>query len=78
MTNIEKYNQAFIDAFNVTNKELADLRYKSIPAWDSVGHMTLIANIEENFDIMIESDDIIDISSYTHGKEILNKYNISF
>ncbi len=47
-----------------------------IPAWDSIGHMSLVAALEEAFDIMMDTDDIIDLSSYEKGKEILKKYDI--
>lgn len=79
MTNLEKYNQAFCEAFEITEGELAGLQYQQIELWDSVGHMTLIANLEDSFDIMMETDDIIDLSSYEKGQEILSsKYNVSF
>ncbi len=77
MTNLEKYNQVFCETFEITVDQLADLKYQDIQAWDSVGHMTLIANLEDNFDIMMETDDIIDFSSYEKGKEILKKYDIT-
>ncbi len=76
MTNLEKYNQAFIDTFAISNDQLENLAYQSIEAWDSVGHMSLIAALEEAFDIMFETDDIIDFSSYQHGKEIIKKYDV--
>lgn len=79
MTNLEKYNKAFCDSFEVMDTQLAGLKYQSIDLWDSVGHMTLIANLEEAFDIMMETDDIIDLSSYEKGIEILSsKYGIQF
>lgn len=71
MTNLEKYNQAFCDAFNVSVDDLPDLKYQDIEAWDSVGHMTLMANIEDAFDIMMEVEDIMEFGSYEKGKEIL-------
>jgi len=55
---------------------LADLKYQDIPQWDSVGHMSLIAALEEAFDIMFDTDDIIDLSSFEKGKEIIKKYNV--
>lgn len=76
MTNIEKYNKAFIDTFDLKEKELPKLTYQSTITWDSVGHMMLIAALEEAFDIMIEMDDIIDLSSYKKGIKILKKYDI--
>lgn len=79
MTNLEKYNQAFFEAFEITEDKLAGLQYQQIELWDSVGHMTLIANIEDSFDIMMETDDIIDLSSYEKGLKILSeKYNVEF
>ena len=77
MTNLEKYNQAFIESLEVTEDQLNGLQYQQIPNWDSVGHMGLIAAIEDAFDIMMDTDDIIDLSSYEKGKEILAaNYNI--
>ena len=79
MNNIEKYNKAFIDALSISTDALTDdLTYQSITEWDSVGHMTLVSALEVAFDIMMDTDDIIDFSSYGKGKEILAKYNISF
>lgn len=80
MTNLEKYNQAFVETFEVTENQLANLKYQDIVAWDSVGHMGLIAALEEAFDIMMDTDDIIDFSSYEKGKEILSKdeYGVEF
>jgi len=76
MTNIEKYEKAFIDTFGVSNDGLAGLKYQDIPQWDSVGHMSLIAALEEAFDIMFDTDDIIDFSSFEKGKELIKKYNV--
>lgn len=77
MNNLEKYKNAFKEALNVEASELENLVYQSIPAWDSVGHMTLIAAIEDAFNIMMEMDDIIDLSSFEKGKEILRtKYGV--
>lgn len=79
MTNLEKYNQAFIESLEVTEDQLSGLQYQQIPNWDSVGHMGLIAAIEDAFDIMMDTDDIIDLSSYEKGKEILTtNYDIEF
>ena len=52
------------------------LEYNSIPEWDSIGHMSLISELEKNFNISIETDDVIDFSSYDKGKEILKKYKV--
>ena len=76
MTNLEKYNSVFCENLNVTEDQLADLKYQGVELWDSVGHMTLVAALEDAFDIMLDTDDIIDLSSYEKGKEILKKYGV--
>lgn len=80
MSNLEKYNKAFMETFEITEDKLADLKYQDIEAWDSVGHMGLVAALEDAFDIMMDTDDIIDFNSYEKGKEILAKadYGVEF
>ena len=77
MSLLEKYNNVFVSNLQISQQQLPELTYQSVPAWDSVGHMGLITALEEAFDIMIDMDDIIDFSSYEKGKEILKKYNVS-
>ena len=75
--NKEKYDKAFVEAFSIQEESLGpDLEFESISEWDSIGHMNLIAELEDAFDISMEMDDIIDFSSYTKGVEILKKYEI--
>lgn len=76
MTNLEKYNMVFCENLQVEEAQLPSLKYQAVPLWDSVGHMTLVAAIEDAFDIMMETDDIIDLSSYEKGKQILKKYEV--
>jgi acyl carrier protein len=77
MTNKEKYAQVFIDSFSITADQLNEnLVYQSVQQWDSIGHMGMVAALEEAFDIMMETDDIIDFGSYAKGIEILAKYNV--
>lgn len=76
MTNKEKYIGAFVEALEIEESQVKGLKYQEIPAWDSVGHMSLVACIEDAFDIMMDTDDIIDFSSYEKGIEILKKYDI--
>lgn len=76
-TNKHKYDQVFIDALNLRPEDLnEELIYDSLPLWDSVGHMSIMAALETEFGIMLETDDIIDFSSYHKGMEILAKYEI--
>ncbi|MDP7038059.1 MAG: acyl carrier protein [Myxococcota bacterium] len=79
MSNKEKYNKAFMESFSIEETILGEsLEYNTIPEWDSIGHMGLIAELEDAFEISMEMDDIIDFSSYKKGMELLAKYEIAF
>lgn len=77
MSNLEKYRKAFEENFGINEAEKIDiLEYNSIPEWDSVGHMGLMASLEDEFEIMMDMDDIVDFSSFKKGLEILGKYQV--
>lgn len=76
MNNRELYNKAFLEGLDISEDQLSGLEYQAVPSWDSVGHMTLVDEIETSFDIQLETDDIVDFNSYEKGIEILQKYNI--
>ena len=79
MSNKEKYKETFIKSLAIDNKKFNEnLKYNEIQEWDSIGHMTLISGLEESFAITMETDDIIDLSSYKKGIETLKKYKINF
>jgi len=77
MTNREKYDAIFCDVFELSLAELGEaLEYQSIPAWDSVGHMSLMAELEDTFDISLDMDDVIEFGTYQTGMMTLKKYGI--
>jgi acyl carrier protein len=79
MTNKAKYDAIFIEVFEIKQSDLTDdLEYQSIPSWDSVGHMSLMAELEDRFDVMLEMDDIVDFGSYKTGIETMKKYGVEF
>ena len=69
--NLKKYKAAFKETFDLKNENLESLEYQSIDDWDSIGHMTLMSELESAFSITLETDDIIDFSSFKKGKEII-------
>ena len=76
--NLEIYDNAFKEAFELeTSSSLKELKYQSIEEWDSIGHMSLMAELEEGFDITIKTEDLIQFESYSQGVEILARYNIT-
>ncbi|WP_341675066.1 acyl carrier protein [Niveibacterium sp. SC-1] len=67
--------QVFAEALVIPVAKVEDgLRFNTIPEWDSVAHMALVAAIENGFDIMLDTNDVIDMSSFAKAKEILAKY----
>lgn len=77
MTNLEKYNQAFMEVFNVDPSILNDdFAKNSVDEWDSVHQLNIIALLEESFDIMFDPEDIMEFTSYGKGRDILKKYDV--
>ena len=67
---LEKYKKVFIESLSIDSTKFSDqIKYNDIPEWDSIGHMTLISALEENFSITIDTDDIVDFSSFEVGKK---------
>lgn len=78
MDNEHKLQQAFVAGLGIApDSDFASLRYRGVEQWDSVAHMQLISEIEDAFDIMIDTDDVIDLSSWDKAREILGKYDVA-
>ena len=79
MSNKQKYQDIFIKSLSINGKKFDEnIKYNEIPEWDSIGHMTLMSGLEEGFSITLETDDIVDFSSFKKGIEILKKYSVNF
>ncbi len=77
MNNKEKYQDIFTKSLSIDSKKFNEnLKYNEIQEWDSIGHMSLMSALEEDFGITMETDDIVDFSSYKKGIEILKKYKV--
>ena len=78
MKSKNKYIEIFIKSLSIDKKKFNEkIKYNDIPEWDSIGHMTLMSDLEEGFNISIDTDDIIDFSSFKKGIQILKKYKIT-
>lgn len=78
MENLQKYNNAFVEVFGAKADELNDTYSKeTVASWDSVHQLGLVAQFEEAFDIMFDPEDIMELTSYAKGKEILAKYDVA-
>jgi len=78
MKNKNKYIEIFINSLSIDKKKFNEkLKYNDIPEWDSIGHMTLMSALEDGFNISIDTDDIIDFSSFKKGIQILKKYKVN-
>ncbi len=77
MSNKQKYQDIFTKSLSInSNKFNENIKYNEIPEWDSIGHMTLMSGLEEGFGITMDTDDIVDFSSFKKGIEILKKYKV--
>ena len=78
MSSKQKYQDIFIKSLTIDSKKFNEnLKYNEIAEWDSIGHMTLMSGLEEGFNISMETDDVVDFSSFKKGIEILIKYGVS-
>jgi acyl carrier protein len=74
---MKSLEQIYADSLAINLSDICDeLTYQSIPQWDSVAHMALIAAVEDEYGIMLDTDDIIDMSSVGKAKAILQKYGV--
>ena len=79
MSSKEKYRDIFIQSLSIDEKKFNEkIKYNEIPEWDSIGHMTLMSSLEEKFSISMDTDDIVDFSSFEKGIKILEKYGVKF
>ena len=80
MSAIEKYKKVFIESLSIEPNDFSEeIKYNDVPEWDSIGHMTLMSALEDEFKVTLETDDIIDFSSYKKGIELLgSKYEVKF
>lgn len=80
MSTLERYKKVFIEALSISPDTFTEeIKYNDVAEWDSIGHMTLMSALEEEFKITLETDDIIDFSSFKKGIELLkSKYEVKF
>lgn len=78
MGNKEKYDQIFSEVFEVNSDVLgSDFNFDTVETWDSVRQLSLVTAMEDEFDLMLDTEDILGFSSYDQGLIILKKYGIS-
>lgn len=79
MTNIDRLRSTFRSALSLSDDFAVDgLEYRGIEKWDSLAHMALVAAIEDEFDVMIDTDEVIDMSSFAVARQILEKHGVEF
>lgn len=77
MTNIEKLNKIFCEVFSVEEPALNEnFNNKNVEGWDSVRQLSLTTAVEDEFDIMLDAEDILEFTSYENAKQVLAKYEI--
>ncbi|MEC1305739.1 MULTISPECIES: acyl carrier protein [Lysinibacillus] len=79
MDNEQRLRAIFSECLGINEAQINDeLTYSSIPEWDSIAHMALVSEIDDQFDTMLDTDDVLDMSTFAKAKEILMKYDVKF
>lgn len=74
----ERLRSVFVEALELPSADgVEDLKYRDIPQWDSLGHMTLVAAIEDEFDVQLDTDQVIDLSSFKVAVDMLRNLGVS-
>jgi acyl carrier protein len=78
MNSLDKLKQAFITALALPSGAEAERAvYGETAGWDSVAHMALVAEIEAAFDVMLDTEEVIDMSSFSKAEEILSRHGVA-
>jgi len=73
----QRLKKIFQEALELPKEmEVESLGYRIVPQWDSVGHMRLVAALESEFDILLTTDEILDLSTFKRGLEILSSHGV--
>ena len=76
MSNLEKYKNAFVEGLEVDLSEVEGLSMEKCEKWDSIGQMSLIAVLEDAFEIELDPEEVMAFTSYEAGIEILKNHQI--
>jgi len=78
MTTLEQLVKIFADTFQVSTEQITDgFSSETVDNWDSVTQLSLVTTVEDTFDIMLDTDEILDFKSFSKAKEIIAKYGIN-
>jgi acyl carrier protein len=77
VSQLQKLRESFRTALDLpADAPVDDLQYQDNEKWDSLAHMSLIATLEDEFGVMIDTDDVINMSSFQEAIRILGKYGV--
>ncbi len=77
--NEQRLKKCFVEALSASPEAVIDdFAYNSTKQWDSVGHMSLVASLESEFNVMLDTDEIIAMSSAAVVRQVLAKHGVAF
>jgi acyl carrier protein len=72
MSVASRLRTVFVDTLELGDDVAVEqLKYRDIEQWDSLGHMTLVAAIEDEFGVQLDTDQVIDMSSFKVALDML-------
>lgn len=78
MIELQRLREAFRTSLDLPpDVDVDNLYYQGNEKWDSLAHMSLIATIEDEFSVMLDTDDVINLSSFNEAVRILGKYGVA-
>jgi acyl carrier protein len=77
VSDLQRLREAFRRSLELPpDADVDHLSYAATEQWDSLAHMSLVAAIEDEFGVMLDTDDVINLSSFTEAGRILGKCGV--
>jgi acyl carrier protein len=77
--NADRLHESFSRSLGISRERVTDdLAYNGLKEWDSVAHMALVVELETEFGVMFDTDDILGMSTVAKAREILTRLGVSF
>ena len=73
----ERLRRVIVRSLGLTPEAVPDdLEFRTEPRWDSVAHLQLILDLEEEFGVTIANDDVLQMTSVRSVMDVLRRLGV--
>ncbi len=74
---MDKLASVFQDVFDLSDERIDNLTRANFPAWDSLAHVKLIIEIEEEFGVKFTIDQVANTQSVEEFRKFLAEHSVA-